>query len=308
MIKLVEVVATIIQDNPMMIAVSLLGSALGIAWAVIMGFSFIGLYHEFYKPTQSEEPGQAETGIGYFLYFCVCLVFIWGGLTASNLCHVTYCGVFGRWYFNKDENVRLRKSFMVAIGPSFGSICLGSFIIAVVRALEYTVRAMRRDAQEDGNIVCCIILLIVECIIGCIGDFMEYFSEWAYVQVAIRGCSFCEAVKITYAMCSCANISYIMQDLLLDSVVSMGSLICAGVGACVGALVGWGLGGAERLLAGVIVGLFSGIVCGATAIGVISSGVKTILSLWAESPDELVRARPELHKEFHERMMGKFGR
>ena len=89
-----------------------------------MGFSFIGLYHEFYKPTQSEDPSQAETGIECFLYFCVCLVFVWGGLT---LFHVTCCSVFGRWYFIKDENVRLRKSFVAAIGPSCGSICLGSF-------------------------------------------------------------------------------------------------------------------------------------------------------------------------------------
>lgn len=307
MIKLVEVVATIIQENPMMIAVSLLGSALGIAWAVIMGFSFYGLHAEFYAPNASEKPGTTEQGFGYFLYFCVVLVFIWGGLTASNLCHVTYCGVFGRWYMNQDDGKRLRKSFMVAIGPSFGSICFGSFIIAVIRALEYTVRMMRRDAQEDGNIVCCIILLIVECLISCVGDFMEYFSEWAYVQVAIRGCSFCQAVKITYAMCSCANISYIIQDLLLDSVVNLGSLICAVVGTAVGAAVGYALGSAEKLLAGLIIGLFAGFICGATAIGVMSSGVKTILSLWAETPDQLYHSRPELHAEFDRRIRDKFG-
>merc|ERR1712039_958758 len=106
--------------------------------------------------------------------------------------------------------VRVRSSFAVAMTTSFGSICFGSFLIATIRALEITVRQMRVDQQQEGNLTCCVILLVLECIISCIGDMMEYFSEWAYVQVAVRGCSFMDAVRITFSMCSCANVKTIL--------------------------------------------------------------------------------------------------
>merc|ERR1719272_56493 len=160
-------------------------------------------------------------------------------MVASNVCHVTYCGVFGRWYYKKDKGSMLRKSVGVALTTSFGSIVLGSFLVAFVRALEATVRSARRDAQQEGNMVCCVMLLLVECFIGCIGDILEYFSEWAYVQCAVRGGSFFEAARITLTFFTCANVQYILSDLLLNSVVNLGTLLCACTGAAAGAGAGY---------------------------------------------------------------------
>jgi len=295
--KLVQAIGTIISDNPLMLGVSLLGSISGIAWSLIVGFAILGLYVNNREAIQ-----ESTSGVHYALYFVCAFVLIWGSQVAYNICHVVYCGVFGRWYCRQDESTRLRKSLAAAFTTSLGSICFGSLVIAMVRALEFMVRQMRRDQQGEGNMVACILLLILECVIACIGDIMEYFSEWAYVQVAVRGVSFYNAVKITYSMCSCANLIFILQDLLLDSVVTFGALLCGAAGALVSGGAGYALGSATKAAVCTIIGLWAGLVAGGSCVGMFSSGVKTILALWAESPDTLQQTHPEIHCEFAEKI------
>lgn len=302
MIKLVEVVAGVIKDNPMMLAVSLLGSVLGVAWAFIMCFAFYGVLTEF-----EEQRRNSPRGVTYAIYFVIMFVFCWGFLVASNISHVTYSGVFGRWFLCTRDEKPLQTSLKLALTKSLGSICFGSCLIAFVRALEFTVRQMRKDAWESGNVACCIIILVIECVISCIGDLMEYFSEWAYVQVAVRGCSFMDSVRLTFTFCTCANIEYLLRDLLLNSVVSLGALLCAAAGASSGAAIGYAMGSGKKAAFGVIIGWLSGLIAGGTAVNIISSGVKTILVLWAEDPSDLQRSHPEIHAEFEERIVGNIG-
>lgn len=303
MIKLTEIVADIIARNPSMVAISLVGSFAGIAWSLIVGFAAMGLYAEHGDSVRAQ-----SSSVQYLLYFVLCLVLTWGSMAAYNTCHVTYAGVFARWYFRKqyDDNP-VKASFKVATTSSFGSICCGSFLIAFIRALEMVIRKMRLDQEGSGNAVACIMLCIVECIIGCIGDILEYFSEWAYVQVAVRGCSFFHAAKITLSLCTCANMNYILKDLLLDYVVTLGTLMCAMSGALVGAMFGYSQGETSdaqllKCIFGLLVGFVAGCIAGGSAVGITSSGVKTILVLWAENPDVLAVSNPQIHEEFDHRM------
>merc|ERR1712048_607795 len=165
--------------------------------------------------------------------------------------------------YGKNQDTPLRSSLNVALTTSFGSIVFGSFLIAGIRALELVVRTARRDAQEEGNIVTVILLCVVELIISCIGDILEYFSEWAYVQCAVRGASFFQAARITYSMFTCANLQYILSDLLLDSVVNLGSFACAALAAGAGALLAFSLGGnSTAIIWCAVIGLWSGVVAG----------------------------------------------
>merc|ERR1712039_722818 len=139
-----------------------------------------------------------------------------------------------------DRGSPLMNGLRVATTTSLGSICFGSFLIAIVRAMEQMARQVRRDAQADCNIVLFIVALILECVTSCIGDILEYFNDWAYVQCAVRGVSFINAARITYSMMTCANVQYIIQDLLLNSLASSGALFCAFIAAA-GAGFGYGL-------------------------------------------------------------------
>jgi len=303
MIKLVQTVASVMKSNPMMVFVSFIGSIFGLAWSLACGLAFVGAYLKYQKDVAGLNQGEQ-----YLIYFVAVLIFIWGAQVAYNVCHVTYCGVFGRWYFQAETSSAVRKSLGVAMTTSFGSICFGSLLVAAVRALEAVLRQARADAQQDGNACCCVILLVLECVVSCIGDILEYFSEWAYVQCAVRNVSFIEAARITYSFITCSNLEFILQDLLVNSVVTLGALLCGAGGCAAGALAGLALGtGTAYVIAGAVIGLWAGLVSGGSAAGIISSGTKTILLLWAEDPEPLRRSFPEIHQEFENRIVTKLG-
>eukprot|EP00440_Ansanella_granifera_P032124 gb/GFBE01034866.1/.p1 GENE.gb/GFBE01034866.1/~~gb/GFBE01034866.1/.p1 ORF type:complete len:562 (+),score=106.88 gb/GFBE01034866.1/:1-1686(+) len=301
MIKLVETVASVMKANPMMVFVSCLGSLLGLAWSLACGLAFTGAYLKYQEDVQNISKGEQ-----YLLYFAAVLIFIWGAQVAYSICHVAYCGVFGRWYHQKEVNVALRKSLSVALTTSLGSICFGALLIAAVRAMEAVLRQARMDAQQDGNACCCVLLLALECVVSCIGDILEYFSEWAYVQCAVRDVSFLEAARITYSFMTCSHLEFILQDLLVNTVVNLGALLCGAVGCAAGAATGFAMGaGTGSVVAGAVIGLWAGLMSGGAAAGIISSGTKTILALWAEDPEPLRRNFPEIHQEFESRIVSR---
>merc|ERR1719188_2084011 len=97
---------------------------------------------------------------------------------------------------------------------------------------------------------------------------------------------------------------YIIQDLLLGSLVSMGSLLCAVIGGLCGAATSFALNGQDEvsIAVGALCGFSVGIMAGSASVGVISSGVKTILMCWAESPQKLANSHPDIHEEFVKRI------
>ena len=74
-----------------------------------------------------------------------------------------------------------------AVGPSFGTICFGSFILTMVEMAKAAMERLRR--QERGNILVCLLTACMECIYALI----EYISKFATLQAAMTGDSFCDA-------------------------------------------------------------------------------------------------------------------
>jgi len=70
-------------------------------------------------------------------------------------------------------------AFKRSVTTSFGSICLGSLLVAFLRALRQLIASTRgRD-----NFVAA----IADCIIGILDNLMTYFNHYAFTQVAIYG-------------------------------------------------------------------------------------------------------------------------
>uniref|UniRef100_A0A6U6KYM8 Choline transporter-like protein n=1 Tax=Zooxanthella nutricula TaxID=1333877 RepID=A0A6U6KYM8_9DINO len=296
MILVVETVSRVITSNPAMAGVSVLGSLLAALWLSSVSLAAAGAHLALSDKVDGSNPSA-----GYGFLFVLVFVFVWGSQVFHNVCHLTYCGVVGRWYHGVDEHAAVSKSLGVACTTSFGSVCFGSFLVALVRAVQAVVDRAATDAENNRNIACCVILTILKCIVECIGDILQYFNEWAYVQCAIRGTSFLESASITKSMLTCANVKYIVQDLFIDSVAFFGALLCSLVGMGAGALVGWSFN-SLALWAGGFIGFLSGLMAGSAATSILSSGAKTILALWAEDTAPLRLHRPEVHKEFEQRI------
>eukprot|EP00449_Zooxanthella_nutricula_P011285 CAMPEP_0198494068 /NCGR_PEP_ID=MMETSP1462-20131121/4420_1 /TAXON_ID=1333877 /ORGANISM="Brandtodinium nutriculum, Strain RCC3387" /LENGTH=519 /DNA_ID=CAMNT_0044222795 /DNA_START=10 /DNA_END=1569 /DNA_ORIENTATION=+ len=310
MVQVTEVVADVIEDHPCMMTVGFFGTLIGFVWVVAMALAFAAISYDL---RSNHDVDMDNRPVHYACIFGSSLVFLWGLGVATNVCHVTYCGVFGHWYYkagaadNSDsEDVGTKGALVpamgVALGTSLGSICFGSLLVAIVRALEQVARQIMNDAQEDGNPLMCVLGCLLTCIIDCIGDMLEYFNDWAYVQCAVRGVSFMDAAKITYSMMTCANMKYIMSDLLLNSVVSFGTLAVAVIATLTTALATGAVYGTGAAAVGAIMGFFIGLMAGAAALGVVNSGVKTLLACWADDPAPLEHTHPQVHHAFMEKL------
>mmetsp|Transcript_45294 Transcript_45294/g.105755 ORF Transcript_45294/g.105755 Transcript_45294/m.105755 type:complete len:528 (+) Transcript_45294:40-1623(+) len=295
-IEVVEMVAEISNDNPCMVAVSMLGSFLGGLWMVLVTLCYTGVsvkHQEDKADHNTKMMGPVDVAFAALLF--------WGAGVIRNVCHVSYCGVFGRWYF-AEEGWPLLQSLRVALTTSFGSICLGSFLIALIRAVEVAVRSARNEAASEGNVVGCILLCLLDSIIACIGDIMEYFNDWAYVQCAIRGTSFCQSVRATYTLLVCNGVQYVITDILVDSVATLGAFVSALVGAALGGAVG-ALGEAGETgspgvigAVGALMGFVAGLIGGSCVMSIFTSGTKALLVCWAEDPAPLQEEYGDMHE------------
>jgi len=273
--------------------VSVFGAMLSCVWVLAVFFAALAVLVRMKSGTHSTDTEDQDTTVHVFEFIFV-LICTWGSSVCVNICHVACSGVFAKWYFGKDQTGwPVGSSLKMALTTSFGSICFGSFLVAFVRAAETVARSIKNRAQEDGNWVGCVIAACMQCIVQCIGDMIEWFNSFAFVQCAVHGLGFMDAARATYALCTVANVRAIVASSMVGWVAGLGSLFCGLVGAC--ATLPFGNPVA------VCLGFLLAMVVGGSALQVIDSGAKTIMVCWAENEGMLRQSRPELQAAFQER-------
>jgi hypothetical protein len=174
--------------------------------------------------------GEAvSTSNGGVLFFLL-LSYYWVHQVLSNTVTVTTAGTVGTWWFVPEEasscwSSGLQDSFCRATTYSFGSICFGSLLVAIVQALR-ALAHMSRDS-EDMQILTC----IIDCVLACIQDIIEYLNKWAYVYVGLYGFGYMEAGRNVIQLFQQKGWTVIISDDLCDRVLFMVSL---GVGILTG--------------------------------------------------------------------------
>merc|ERR1719189_2217556 len=97
--------------------------------------------------------------------------------------------------------------------------------------------------------------------------------------------------------------TYIVSDLLLNSLHTCAALLIAVAGCACGTATGLALDGRMMSMVwGAGIGFSVGLIAGLAGLTVIGSGVKTILVCWAEDPDKLAETQPDIHEEFRSRI------
>lgn len=107
------------------------------------------------------------------------LSYYWVQQVLQNTMHVTTAGVIGTWWFVPAEassfwSPALSDSVCRATTYSFGSICFGSLLVAIVQALR-ALEHYSRD-NDDFQFLSC----IIQCLLGCIEGILESINRWAY--------------------------------------------------------------------------------------------------------------------------------
>ncbi|KAJ3107072.1 putative choline transporter, neither null mutation nor overexpression affects choline transport [Phlyctochytrium bullatum] len=291
------------------IVVGILGIAVSCAYTVLWVTSSIGL-------AQNLKDKGMNTGAIVGIFVALVLLLFWTCEVVRNTIHVTVSGTFATVYFegvtdpetNKLEvpskhTVTLRSAGR-AVTTSFGPICFGSLVVAIISTLKSITMTLERMARKQGNCLLCLVACCLSCCLSCLKGLMEYLNKYAYTQVAIYGKNYCEAAKATWELLSTRGLDAVVNDSLIGNVLFVGSLIGAvGCGS-----VGYAYVRFSATISPTITNYI--VVCSICAVigfwlflvlsEVIQSGVSTTFVCLAEDPASLAKQQPELFRKFHE--------
>jgi hypothetical protein len=240
------------------------------------------------------------------LYIFAIFSIFWTAQVIRNVVHVTICGVFGTFYFLEGTPQMPRGSATLgalkrSLTTAFGTICFGSLIVAVIE----TIRAIMKQSDSDDGAVS-FSSAICSCLLAYIQALIEYFNNYAFAQVAIYGKPFCQACKDTWALIKDRGVEAIINDSLVDNVLSVGTFFIAFLTCGFGYLYlnskGEGfIEDNQGFTAIVLIGCFiTGLVMMSMIAGVINSGVVSTFVALAEDPMALARTKPELFEKIRQ--------
>jgi hypothetical protein len=157
-------------------------------WALWWATAFVAT---FYVMGNCNAEGYCENEINGFLVFLFLVSFFWTSQVIKNIVHVTVAGTVGTWWFVPGEarsccSSAVRNSYWRSVTTSFGSICFGSLLVAIIQATREIVYSMR---TEENSLLLC----LIDCILSIIEQIAEYFNKWAYIYVGLYGYGFIEA-------------------------------------------------------------------------------------------------------------------
>jgi len=284
----------------------LLGTALLLLWftALYSCFFSMGLFTN----AGGEQMSDSAYGIALAFIFSG----VWIAQVKHAVVHCTAAGTFGTWYFQVTEQDPASRdvnasgpSYQRALTTSFGSLCYGSMIIAVISTLRSMAQSMENSDNAGARFVgCCL-----ECLLSCIQDIVEYIDSYAYTICAIYGSDYCDAVGEVMTLFKGNGFTMIINDDICETVLSLGSLAggCLSTGAAVGYLYVAGASDTDFWAGGV-----AAFIIGLSIIGVVnaslSSGVKSFYVCFAKDPLVLYNTKRTHYNEIVRAWYGRWGR
>ena len=143
------------------------------------------------------------------------------------------------WYFTSEKGTEkhpIAKSFERGIRYHFGSLVFGATIIAIIRFLMFFVEYVKKKMEKSmgktqGKCFKCI-LTCIQCCLGCCNKCMEYINKHAYIQIALKGDSFCTAAFEGFGLVI-RNLGRFSMLALVGGIFSVVGTIFITVGSCI---------------------------------------------------------------------------
>ncbi|TFJ83943.1 hypothetical protein NSK_005038 [Nannochloropsis salina CCMP1776] len=214
--------------------------------------------------------------------------FLWGGAVVRNVGHCTVSGTVGTWWVSGRERgaASVGSHFRRSLSTSFGSICLGSLLVALVQTARHILlnahRANQRTVQSNT------ITAMLGCLLVLVDRALAWFNRYALVYVALYGLDFMSAGKATTELFRARGVTALVNDTMIEGVLSLGVVIVGLLCALTGYLYGrdWGISQANVAILGVS-GAFIGVALAGVVSGLVESAVCTTFVLFAEDPQSL---------------------
>ncbi|EFX01837.1 duf580 domain containing protein [Grosmannia clavigera kw1407] len=215
---------------------SLLGGLSAAAFGVWYSVTMVAVYVK-YEPgsgnaacsTTGGSCSKAKViGIMVFITFAGYWITEW----LKNTIHTTIAGVYGSWYFAGDNanhypRGTTRSSLRRATTYSFGSISLGSLVVAIINFLRHLCSIAQQQSANDGNIMSTIFFCLLGCFISILDWAVQFVNRYAFCHIALYGSSYFRAAKDTWTMIKNRGVDALVTQCLIGPVFSMGAVFVA---------------------------------------------------------------------------------
>lgn len=230
-----------IRANCSVVFLSYIFTALACGWSILWSLAVAGIQDTLI--TCVDQPTADGTGTttvctdpNYGIFFLLFISFFFTHQVLQNCVHTCVAGVVGSWWFTPESSgfcsSAVFGSFLRTMTTSFGSICFGSLLVAIIQALRQIAEQARQNDDVGQLLACCI-----DCILSCIQSVIEYFNKWAFVYVGVYGYGYCEAGKSVIQLFKDRGWEAVIADDLVGMVLFFLSLIVGLVTAGVGVVL-----------------------------------------------------------------------
>jgi hypothetical protein len=184
--------------------VSALGGLLATAFAAWFSVTLVAIYVK-YEPNANNAACSTGAGgcskakvIGLIAF--VTFASYWITEWLKNTIHTTISGVYGSWYFNVNNYPTkvTRGALKRALTYSFGSISLGSLLVAIINCLRQLCSIARNSSMQQGDILGSILFCILGCLIGILDWAVQFINRYAFSHIALYGKGYFPAAKDTW--------------------------------------------------------------------------------------------------------------
>lgn len=157
----------------------------------------------------------AEKAVG--VMFALSVSLYWSINILVNISQTTVAGVIGTYSFDKPSassfcSTAIFQSLRRSLTTSFGSICFGSLLDALIMALRAMVDHARANARQNDDGCMTLLYCVAQCILSILQDIIEYFNQWCYTFVGIYGMSYLESGKAVLEMLKARGCTAILTD------------------------------------------------------------------------------------------------
>jgi hypothetical protein len=140
-----------------------------------------------------------------FWFHVFTLLYITAVINAYS--HFVYASSACIWYFTSEKGTEpfpIAKSFKRGLIYHFGSLAFGALIVGTIQFIMLFFEFLKRNVEATvskrvGKCFKCLISC-VQCCLACVAKCMEFINKHAYIQIALKGDSFCTAAWEGYGL------------------------------------------------------------------------------------------------------------
>ncbi|KAL4086118.1 hypothetical protein PRIC1_014740 [Phytophthora ramorum] len=293
-----------------------------LAWMALWGVASLGMHQIFVdadpdcdREIDLASRGRSHGGLcvglpAYLAMFYMLVSVYWGQQVLQNILTCTTAGVVATWWYQPNAQKATVGALYRSVTTSFGSICFGSLIVAVLQALRTMADMAKRRANEENNGGLACLACMAECILSCLANVMEYVNQWAYVYVGVYGYPFRTSGKAVMDLFNNRGWTAVINDDLTSGALSFGAMGVGVVTCCIGLLMvrfspmEWFTALGSRISVYgtmALIGFMVGISMALILAHVIIAALHTIFVCFAEDPVAFNRNHP---KEYNDLVAG----